>query len=187
MVGGVVLYPRVTQILSAPAKPSPAEDYARGKELFDAGKYDDALARFDRAVSAEPKNAAYKFARGRARLRLGGDVRGALGDLAEVLDADRNDPRREEAVAYCQLLLDQFTPALHHLSAAETLGAKSPALHNNRAYAHIRLNGGPEDWGQARENLEKALKEDSDCVPARYNRALFALNMWFFERRPGKK
>jgi tetratricopeptide (TPR) repeat protein len=189
----VAVYPYVAPA-AAPEKTAPltaGQEYDQGKELFAEGRYGEALACFDRAVNAEPENHAYKFARGRTRLKLGQDPSGALGDFDSVRTAHLGDPRPEEAVAYCQLLLYQFEPAISHLTTAERAGAKSYELYNNRAYAYLLRSNDQDraklDLKLAKADLEKALKEKEDCVPALYNRALQALLLWQYERNRASK
>src|SRR5262249_52722524 len=129
-------------------------EYEQGKELFAAGRYGEALTCFERAVNAEPENDTFKFARGRTRLKLGQDASGALGDFKSVFEARPDDPRAEQALAYCHLLLDQLDPAIDHRTTAERSRVKTPGLYNNRAYAYRRRNaaakiGEKADWDKA--------------------------------------
>src|SRR5262249_23381968 len=111
---------------------------------------------------------------------------GALGDFKSVFEARPDDPRAEQALAYCHLLLDQLDPAIDHLTTAERSRVKTPELYNNRAYAYRRRNaaakiGEKADWDKATEDLDQVFKQTKDCVPALYNRALHALLLWQFE------
>lgn len=49
----------IPKMAAAPAETAGSKDYKQARELFDAGKYEEAVAALDKAIAAEPTNAIY--------------------------------------------------------------------------------------------------------------------------------
>jgi tetratricopeptide (TPR) repeat protein len=75
-----------------------AETYHQlGLALRNLGRFDEALAQFDQALTFAPGTGFYYFSRGRLRARLG-DEAGASADFQAYLRLVPSDPERREKV-----------------------------------------------------------------------------------------
>lgn len=77
----------------------PEKQYARGRELFDEGKYREALEHFEFATDCDPQNGLYRAEAAHCRYLLAPEVH-AEESLAELGEALRIDPRCGLAAFY---------------------------------------------------------------------------------------
>lgn len=120
----------------------------QGKELYAAGRYEDAATALDRAIELAPENAEAALLRGRCFVKLK-DYSNALEDFTRAVTAD---PKNKEALDYRAFIYIQEQMYQEAMGDAEALIALDPA--NGRAYklrsdCHFYLS-----------NLDKA-KEDA--------------------------
>jgi tetratricopeptide (TPR) repeat protein len=126
---------------------------ARGDELLDARKPDEALKEFGAAVRLDPNAADSFYFRGRAWAQLGECDR-AMKDLDEAL---RLDPRNAPALA-CKgtvcTILGQPRQALKYFDEAVRLDPKSPDVYEARGTAWAMLR----QWGKAVADFNAAIR-----------------------------
>ena len=107
--GGVVTPPTVDRPVGPATRPADPPALAEGTELFKAGKYREALAKFDAAVRTAPGHAQSILMRGGAKLWTN-DLKGALADFtaAAKLDGSAESRRLQASV---ELLIGDHTRA----------------------------------------------------------------------------
>lgn len=143
--------------------------YSRGMVALEAGNYDAALADFDRAVQADPRDASALFYRGLTRGRLN-DYPGAIADLRRAIDLN---PQLHEASLELGIALVQSS---HYQEAIPWL-ERAQAVPDLQGQASLflgiaRLRTG--DLTRAQPEFERAAREPALRVPATYYRGVIA-------------
>lgn len=118
---------------------------AEGNRLYDEGKYEEALAAYDRAVAADPQSAAIVYNRGLALHRLTRYDEAYRTTLAALNDA--TDPAMSERMEYSAgnsaMLLEQWTNARARYIAALRLDPTDQAAKANLELALTGAGGSP--------------------------------------------
>lgn len=156
-------------LLAAPSSAVPPTEkaeilYSRGLVEFHAGRYQEALGLFEKAVAANPDDVYARYYRGVTRGRLG-DYAGAVDDLQYAVE---KKPEFDEAALELGVALvetERYEEAVPLLEQAQ----RNPHLEAQASLflglAELRL--GRDD--EARENFERAAARDPELrIPARY-------------------
>lgn len=111
-------------VLSAAAGMPPARanvasqvHYSRGLISFHQARWSEALAAFDQAVQADPRDARARYYRGLTHARLG-DSRRAVEDIEAALREDPNLPHAQLDLGIAYLSLGEWAPAVAALERA---------------------------------------------------------------------
>lgn len=174
----VVLLATAAGWSAATREPLWVRAYEKGRFAYLQGNYQQADRYFDQALTENRDHAASWFARGRARV--------AQGEFAMAFTAFesanrlRRDGQTLACMAFCKARMRHFPEAVVLSDKAIEAGFGSPEVLNNRAYSLLRI-GDPQD--RAAADLDKALRQTPEFLPARYNRAMHLFQIWL--RNPG--
>ncbi len=152
--------------IPTPAPLSPAqESHNRGRTLFGEGKYDEAIAEFDKAISLDPQYAlAYCYRGMTYSLKEQHDL--ALADFNTAIELNP-----ESILAYCNrgdIYFDkeQYELAIADYSKALELDPEDSSVWNSKGVCLSRLDR----YEEALECYDKALQIDPNYVYARNNK-----------------
>lgn len=155
----------------------------RGVEGLQSGRYEVAIAHFDRLLGENPEDVDALFARGRART-LAGRIDGAVADL-QAASRLTGDGRVSAALGYALCLRepaddpDTLRLARHHFQRALARGFGGAAVQNDLGYCQLRLHELPD----AVRSLEAALAADGTLVAALHNLATVEFHAACLEKR----
>lgn len=147
------------------AKTAPALN-ARGIRFTDSGRYPEAIAAFDEALSLAPAMAGIRFNRAEAK-RLSGDSAGAREDL---LEARRLEPDEADFVHALGLLAyeeDDFEAAIKLYGEALAMEPGLAQAWNDLGVVRFRQSA----FSEAKDCFEKATEIDKDFSEAWFNLA----------------
>jgi len=142
-------------------------EYKTGIELYSAGKYDDAIAHFEKAYALDSRNVAALFAHGLA-LNKPGKYKEAAEQFGMVLD---NDPGHKKALRLYPAALARTGNTKKTLAAYDRVIAAAPDdyyLYWSKARYLIKLK----KYDEAVTNLHKSIELDSK-QPAVYETLAF--------------
>ena len=143
--------------------------YSQGLVQFHAGRMQEALSLFDRAVAADPSDMYARYYRGVTRARLNDD-RGAIDDLRSVAEshAVKQAPLELGVVMVQAGEYEQAIPWLQQAQQVPTLEARASLF---LGIAQLRVGS----TSAARQNLRRAEEKDTTLrLPARYYRGIAA-------------
>ncbi len=152
------------EALEAENKKSGEEALFQGKELFSAGRYQDAINALDRAVILIPNNTEAAMLRGRCFVKLKDNVL-ALQDFSRAIAADE---KNTEALDYRAFIYIQEQMYPEAAADADQLIALSPQ--NGRAYklrSDARYNQGNMEKARADAKKSCELGYADGCEAAR--------------------
>jgi tetratricopeptide (TPR) repeat protein len=109
----------------------------RGKELSNNGKFDEAIATFNRALQAQPHNPALYVYRARAKYAKNLNNE-AIADLDQALKVDPNFAQAYNTRAQVHFSMEDFQQALEDLQEAKKLGFKVDADYMKLVQKQIR-------------------------------------------------
>jgi tetratricopeptide (TPR) repeat protein len=98
----------------------------QGKELSNNGKFDEAIAAFNRAMQSQPDNPALYVYRARAKYAKNLNNE-AIADLDQALKVDPNFAQAYNTRAQVHFSMEDFHQALEDLQQAKKLGFKVDA------------------------------------------------------------
>ena len=139
---------------------------ARGIDLTTAGKYDEAVDLFTRAIALDPDNPGLRYNRGEA-LRRAGRNHEARVDLQAALAAEGESPGLLLALGLVAYESDDYALAISDYRRAIELDPSFAEAWNNLGVVEFRSGM----YGPARENFAKAVKLNPDYAEAWYNLA----------------
>ena len=130
------------------ASPQTASDhFARGKSLYDLGRYDQAIQDFGEVINLDPIYAAAYFWRGMSCNKLGHDKQ-AIQDFSEVIRLDPTDAAaylwRGQSRDWLDPDEDQYPHAIQDFSEAIRLDSTNAEAYYQRGLWH--LIRGYEEW-----------------------------------------
>jgi tetratricopeptide (TPR) repeat protein len=154
--------------------------YGRGRDAFNAGRYDEALEDFSQAVGATPEDPRYRFAHACALMkraaastgRQAADLRSAARIEFQMPQGDPHEGLAHLCAAYCSAHEGDHGLALAHIDRAVQAGYPSTVVvYNNRAYSYIQRKR----LDEAAAALTAIMPEDCKLAAVRCNRARLAL------------
>jgi len=144
-------------------KPAP-EWYSDGNDAYMQGKYEDAVALYDRAVMLDPAFEAAYLNRGAALGKLGRNEE-ALESFDKVIALNPASTTTYISKGRILIAMKRYDDALASLDKALALDAKSRAARIATALALLRRGGGG-DPEKAKEILTQLLAEKNNDVAA---------------------
>ena len=148
---------------AGPAADAAAKTIAAGSELLSAGKYAEAMAKFNQAIGQAPSDPVAYFYRAAAGENLG-DSRAALEDYGKAIALK---PDFILCYARSGIILakaGEFGKAAEFYQKAVELGDKDPSTHYNYGVCLVNLGRG----GEARGVFENVLALDPGYADACY-------------------
>ncbi len=145
------------------------ETYAdEGQAWFAAGKLDQAIAAYDQATRADPKNLDYWVAKARIEI-YAEDYEAALTSAETAVYVSPNDAKSKTAYAWALDWNVVWGCRCRTLAEAEAAAVTAIALDSNYAPAHAVyseiLNDG-QKWSQGFQEAENALRLDPNLLEA---------------------
>jgi len=166
----------VTEKSPSPAAPSPDESDAdlvnRGIEKAKNGDLDGALADFDRAVKANPKDDAPYYNRAQAR-RLKKDIAGAIADYTRAIELGSTNPAAYNNRGNARAENNERDGAIADYTRAIELKPDYARAYYNRAVAKKAkgdASGADADFKHAQE-LDPELVSEESAADSNSNRA----------------
>jgi len=160
--------------LATAAEPAYLREHRRGVAALRAGDAPAADVHFANALHARPGYRPSVVGRGRAfAARRQWDTAAAF---LEDADPEHADGPIQAMLAYCYAAQHQEPAALLRSRNARNAGFDSPGFWNNHGCLLLNTKGA--DLAEAEKALDTALAEEPNLLPARYNRALVAVERW---------
>ncbi len=144
MLLGLLLVVGSLAFAQATRPPEHARLSAQGLALMEQGKWRDAVATFDSAVSKRPNVAALWLARGRAR-QAGGDCAAAIDDYQEAI-AIKPEGKYFAAIGFCKAMLGKYGSAIFNFKQAKDHGFDSAELEVSLGRCHFMQGEDGDAW-----------------------------------------
>lgn len=165
VIGGVTVY-------ALAQRPSfSARELRAGQEIYRAGDFKGAIARYTNALDEVPDSAAALFARGRAHQQLGA-LESALADFKAAANLADDGPTHA-CIGFCHARLGRPYFGAQHFSLAIEKGYAPVEVWTDLGYCQ-HLNAKLDD---AKVALDRAMELNPEYRPALHARALVALQV----------
>jgi Tfp pilus assembly protein PilF len=155
---------------AGPAADSISKMILNGSQLLAAGKTGEAIAKFNEAVSQDPKNAVAYFYRAAASEKAGDNDR-TLDDYKKAIELKPDFVLAHSRIGIILAKKHEYDNAIEYFKRAVELGDRDPSTHYN--YGVCLLNA--EKGGEAGAVFEKVLALDPNFADADYQLGLMAI------------
>lgn len=157
--------------------PDKDEDMAAASDLFRAGRYDEAVARFKKVVDKYPSNYEGYFNLGLTLLKKG-EVDPAIAALEKAAEINPRSVESFFALGEAYFAKGESEKALESFSQAITLNPESPLAHYNLGLVFYKLGKNEE----ALAAFEKSITLRPDNASAYYQGGLAAIRLQSFDK-----
>jgi len=165
---------KLKKMISVPDKD---EDMTMGSELFKAGKYDEAGARFRKVIERYPSHFEGYFNLGLSLLKKG-EVDPAIAALEKAAEINPQSVESLFALGEGYFAKGESEKALESFSRAIALNPESPLAHYNVGLVFYKLGKNEE----ALAAFEKAVELKPDNASAHYQAGLAAIRLQSFDK-----
>jgi tetratricopeptide (TPR) repeat protein len=165
---------KLKKMISVPDKD---EDMTMGSELFKAGKYDEAGARFRKVIERYPSHFEGYFNLGLSLLKKG-EVDPAIAALEKAAEINPQSVESLFALGEGYFAKGESEKALESFSRAIALNPESPLAHYNLGLVFYKLGKNEE----ALAAFEKAVEVKPDNASAHYQAGLAAIRLQSFDK-----
>ncbi|MDO6436040.1 tetratricopeptide repeat protein [Cyclobacterium sp. 1_MG-2023] len=153
------------------------ETIETGISYYKEGKFEEALAIFNRLINKEGSQPAYLHYRARVQSRLGA-MEEALIDFDLLLEADAYNTTYISDKAVVLHLLDRNKEAMEAFDQALNLDPNNPYRYSSRAYFRDRIG----DLKGAITDYEKAIELDPEDAVAHNNKGIVEEKLGYMEK-----
>ena len=142
-----------------------------GVALRDAGKYDEAILKFQQVLSSKPKHAGANYELGQTYLKKS-DGQNAVKYFKDALDFGYDEVKCRTGLGLANIVAENYSEAVAEFQILTQLQPNNPEFLT--LYADASLQGGTS--GLAEDLYRQALKANSSYVPAMFGLANFFRN-----------
>lgn len=131
------------------------DPYVRGKAMFHAAKYENAIQSFDDVIKLEPLNFEAYFSRGMAKSYLGRQIE-AIADFSEAIKLNPKYSHAYYNRGVIYLDFGRYSEALADFNQVIKINPKYISAYYNRGRVHLHL----EQYVEAVDDFSKAIQLD---------------------------
>lgn len=152
-----------------PSAPYPIRQLQKGMDLYQHGRYAEAIEYFNRVDRLDPKNADVQFARGRTFQKLG-QLEAAESAFLKSYEL-RPEGKTAALLGYCLAQLDYYPEAIAQNQAALERGLVTAEVLNNSGFSHLKR----QQLKEAEKDLREAINLNGNLQAPHLNLALLEL------------